>query len=594
MIIRALVAVLCVIALGQPAFAKRLALVIGNDDYLHLPKLERAVADAREIRAAFERLGFSVTHAENVDFAAFATTLAAFAAQVEPGDEVAFHFSGHGVAIAGRNFLLPTDMVVPTIGQESLVRAFGRDAGQLVGEIAARGTRLVFALLDACRDNPFDTVGRSIGAPRGLARMTPEVGEFVLFAAGPGERALDRLGDADTAKTSIFTRVLLQHLETPGLSLQDIAKATQGEVRRLAATVGHAQFPDYFDRTEGKPVLKAMQSASRPPPDAPAGPPADIGYRLAMRDGSDAALLGFVRSHPSDARAAEILDLLDRRDDDRAFKAAEDERSPDALRAYLDRHPKGRNVEQARERLGLLERRLFALTIGINKYDLNNHAEDLRGAVNDAEDIDKTLSALGFRVKRLIDYDASGAALEREWSALVDSATENDLIVLHYSGHAYHNDIGESGATSIIFGRYSPDDNGKTKFISYLDFSRLIEFAIYKKANVLIIADTNFGFHLFRPQSPDADSFITAMTTATGHNASEVEVDGKTRGVMSWAFARALENVARTGQVVSTARLAKEIDEQLKRKEFAGKNLKLHQAPNRDKPLFQLRRTASR
>ena len=86
--------------------------------------------------------------------------------------------------------------------------------------------------------------------------MEAQAGEFILFSAGPGEQALDRLGSDDLSETSVFTRVLLEHIETPGQSLQDLAKATQGEVRDLAAKANHEQFPDYFDRTVDKPVLK--------------------------------------------------------------------------------------------------------------------------------------------------------------------------------------------------------------------------------------------------------------------------------------------------------------------------------------------------
>ena len=248
-----IVAVAATSLLSSPAQAARLALVIGNDDYQHLPKLQKAVGDARAVRAAFERLGFTVTYVENAGLTAFVSAVSTFGARIAAGDIVALHYSGHGVSIDGRNYLIPVDMPQPD--QETLVRYLAIDAGGLVDQLRDRGPELVFAILDACRDNPFVSAGRSIGSPRGLDRMYAESGQFVLFSAGPGELALDRLSDSDTSETSVFTRVLLKYLETPGQTLQDLAKATQGEVRRLAATAGHEQFPDYFDRTEGKPVL---------------------------------------------------------------------------------------------------------------------------------------------------------------------------------------------------------------------------------------------------------------------------------------------------------------------------------------------------
>jgi TPR repeat protein len=244
-----------VLLASQVHAEQRLALVIGNDDYANVPRLQRSVRDAEAVAAAFKRLGYDVTLVTNVNFAKFAQTVAAFEAKIRPGDRVAFHYSGHGVAIAGRNYLIPIDMTAPEPGQESLVTHLATDAGALVDEIGGRNPKFVFAIIDACRDNPFVTVSRALGNSRGLARVEAQAGEFILFSAGPGEEALDRLGENDHAQTSVFTRILLKYLETPGLTLQDLAKDTQGEVRELARTVNHEQFPDYSDRTEDRPVL---------------------------------------------------------------------------------------------------------------------------------------------------------------------------------------------------------------------------------------------------------------------------------------------------------------------------------------------------
>jgi len=54
------------LALAQPAHAeKRVALVIGNNDYKNVPKLQKAVNDARTMGDTLRQLGFSVMVAEN-------------------------------------------------------------------------------------------------------------------------------------------------------------------------------------------------------------------------------------------------------------------------------------------------------------------------------------------------------------------------------------------------------------------------------------------------------------------------------------------------------------------------------------------------
>src|SRR5690348_13736675 len=103
----------CVLLLTTaPSLAEqKLALVIGNDDYAHVSHLERAVGDAKAVEAAFERLGFTVTLVTNVDLAQFAKIVAQFEAMIQPGDIVALHYSGHGIDIGGRNYLIPVDMI---------------------------------------------------------------------------------------------------------------------------------------------------------------------------------------------------------------------------------------------------------------------------------------------------------------------------------------------------------------------------------------------------------------------------------------------------------------------------------------------------
>jgi Caspase domain len=122
----------------------------------------------------------------------------------------------------------------------------------LSDRLQEKGAATVILILDACRDNPFAIKGkRSIGMTRGLTRMDPAEGMFVLFSAGQGQSALDRLSDTDADPNSVFTRTLLSELATPGESMVQIAKRTQAKVRELAAKVDHVQVPAYYDQIVG-------------------------------------------------------------------------------------------------------------------------------------------------------------------------------------------------------------------------------------------------------------------------------------------------------------------------------------------------------
>src|SRR5437868_2678233 len=123
------------LALAAPAHAeKRVALVIGNNDYRNVAKLQKAVNDARTMGEALKQLGFSVMVAENQNRAQFSQSLLAFDNAVGPGDTAFFFYAGHGFEIAGQNYLLPTDVPAATEGQEELVR----DASVLADRIVER------------------------------------------------------------------------------------------------------------------------------------------------------------------------------------------------------------------------------------------------------------------------------------------------------------------------------------------------------------------------------------------------------------------------------------------------------------------------
>src|SRR6202521_4915084 len=145
------------LTLAAPAHAeKRVALVIGNNDYRNVPKLQKAVNDARTMGDTLKQLGFSVMVAENQTRQAFSQTLLAFDKAVEPGDTAFFFYAGHGFEIAGQNFLLPTDVPAATEGQGELVRDASVLADRIIEPWQNKRLRPAILVFDACRNNPFE------------------------------------------------------------------------------------------------------------------------------------------------------------------------------------------------------------------------------------------------------------------------------------------------------------------------------------------------------------------------------------------------------------------------------------------------------
>ena len=236
-----------------------------------------------------------------------------FASRLEAGDEALFFFAGHGVEIAGRNYLLPIDIPDANPGQEDFVKAEAIAVDQVLDTIRARGTRVSILVLDACRDNPFPKAGtRSLGGSRGLARMPAPEGTFIMYSAGVGQTALDRLSDNDPNPNSVFTRSLIPLLKQRGLSLTETARAVRRKVHKLASTISHNQRPAYYDEVTGDFFFAGPAADGKP-----AGQPPSMDNKaveLAYWDSvKDSKMAEDFRSYLGQFPAGVFSDLAERR-----------------------------------------------------------------------------------------------------------------------------------------------------------------------------------------------------------------------------------------------------------------------------------------
>jgi hypothetical protein len=233
-----LAALLTPLILSLPATAsaeKRVALVIGNSNYAQAAALPNPVNDANDISAALKRAGFEVILGLDVDKRAFDTKVRNFADLLENADAAIFFYAGHGLQVAGRNYLLPVDARVQS-ERDLDFDAVNLDFVLKQMELArADKTNIVF--LDACRDNPFaGNLARSMGTRsasvgKGLAQVDTGVGTFIAYSTQPGNVALD-----GTGRNSPFTAALAKHVAEPGRNLTSVMIEVRKDV--LAATDG--------------------------------------------------------------------------------------------------------------------------------------------------------------------------------------------------------------------------------------------------------------------------------------------------------------------------------------------------------------------
>lgn len=228
--------------------AQRRALVIGNDSYKQVAKLVNAREDARAIAESLQQVGYQVTLRLDLNEKDMKTALRTFKGQVEGGDEVLVYFAGHGVQLGAANYLLPTDIAGEN---EEQVKDEAIQLQRVLDDMSERKAKFTLAMIDACRDNPFKTAGRAIGG-RGLAPTTAATGQMVIFSAGAGQQAMDKLGPTDTNKNGLFTRVFLKEMQKPGVSIDRVVRNVRNEVVGLAKSVGHEQVPAIYDQVVGE------------------------------------------------------------------------------------------------------------------------------------------------------------------------------------------------------------------------------------------------------------------------------------------------------------------------------------------------------
>lgn len=266
--LRLAAAALLLCALGGEALAARRALVIGNDAYQSVERLRNASADARAIADALRLSGFEVRLHLDVGEKGLKQAVRDFKALVRADDEVVFYFSGHGVQLAGTNYLLPVDIRGDS---EEQVRDEALSLQRVLDDMQDQKARFALAIIDACRNNPFVSSRRSLGG-RGLAPTNPASGQMVMFAAGTGQTALDRLGSGDGDRNGVFTRVLLKKMREPAMPADRMLKEVRMEVIALAKSVRHEQVPAIYDQSIGdfyfQPGAVAAPAVAVPPPSA--------------------------------------------------------------------------------------------------------------------------------------------------------------------------------------------------------------------------------------------------------------------------------------------------------------------------------------
>jgi formylglycine-generating enzyme required for sulfatase activity len=228
-----------------------------------------------------------------------------FGKKLKGGAQGLFYFSGHGVQLRGRNYLIPVDA---DITSEADVEDQGVDANLVLGLMDEANNGLNVVILDACRNNPFARSFRSAGS--GLAQVDAPTGTLIAYATAPGRVAQDGVG-----RNGTYTAELLKQMRVPGLAVEEMFKRVRANVRQQT---GGEQVPWEASSLVGDFYFNRAATASSAANNQPSG----------------------MTSTAANAAAFEL----------EYWNAIKDSNDPEEYNGYLKRYPNGQFAEIARRR----------------------------------------------------------------------------------------------------------------------------------------------------------------------------------------------------------------------------------------------------
>jgi hypothetical protein len=363
----------------------RVALVIGNSSYEHVPALTNPANDAQGVTAILKSAGFDVSLKLDLNQTDMRREVRDFADRVtEKGpDSVALIFyAGHGLQMEGESYLVPVDA---QIRREADVAIETVRLSDLTKALDSVPSRMRIIILDACRNNPFAEQAKIPG--HGLAIVDAPTGSIVAYSTAPGSEAEDGIG-----VDSPFTAALLGAITEPNLQIERffkqvrlrVHKATDGRQTPWESSSLTGDFAFFGAALPAIATTKEDEihtSVARPTPatitatgarDAELrsaavhkharleeirSRPANDAYSLAIEEDSIELYQEFIRIYGSDPLATRARGLLAQRLEMVAWYMATATNTVASYEAFLERYPSSdyasaakRMLERARQR----------------------------------------------------------------------------------------------------------------------------------------------------------------------------------------------------------------------------------------------------
>jgi uncharacterized caspase-like protein len=217
--------------LSTQAPRNRIALIIGNVDYpdANAP-LSRDGETTTSLAASLRARGFDVDLEENLTKARMDGAVSSFLGKIKPGATALVAFTGYGIQVERKNYLIPTDAHIWT---ETQVARDGLSIDTLLAGMKDKGADVTIAILDASRRNPFERRFRA--GSDGLASIDAPSNALVLSSMSPGKVT----SDTDPLAGRVIG-VLVDEIKRGAGDIESVFDRTR---RRVCAESKGAQVP---------------------------------------------------------------------------------------------------------------------------------------------------------------------------------------------------------------------------------------------------------------------------------------------------------------------------------------------------------------
>ena len=281
------------------------------------------------------KAGFEVTSAIDLTQNDMIRVVQDFSAKVAargPNSVAMVYYAGHGVQLAGENYLVPVDANISTPNE---LTSNSLRLVDLMATLESIPSRLRIVLLDACRNNPFPGVN---DAGRGLAIVDAPNGSIVGYSTAPGTEALDGSGEH-----SPYMQAFLNRANEPNLPIEQLFKRVRLDV---AGSTAGKQIPwesssltsDFY--FFGDTAVAATRAPNRAPVVASASnlPSRSVqqAYDYVLSEGQPQYYQQFIELYPHDPLCDRIRWLLGNIQREQAWHKAVIANSPFAYKTFAD------------------------------------------------------------------------------------------------------------------------------------------------------------------------------------------------------------------------------------------------------------------